>query len=207
MRAKRYMMLLVAGMAGMAGLMTCACSYLTEDLAGKAAKKSEARAQRGGDMELEKAIFGAGCFWGVEAAFREVEGVKETVVGYSGGHAANPSYKEVCSGTTGHTEVVQVLFDPEEVAYEELLDIFWKCHDPTEVNRQGPDVGSQYRSVIFYCSPEQKAAAQASKAQRDASGTYQRPVATAIEAATAFYRAEDYHQQYFEKRGRSAWSM
>jgi len=141
-------------------------------------------------MKLERAMFGAGCFWGVEAAFRKVQGVKETAVGYSGGHTANPSYEEVCSGTTGHTEVVQVLFDPGEISYEELLDIFWECHDPTEVNRQGPDVGWQYRSV-----------------KRDASGAYRRPVATAIEPAKAFYRAEDYHQQYLEKRGRSAWPM
>jgi peptide-methionine (S)-S-oxide reductase len=188
--------------AGMAGLTTCACSYLTDD--------SEATAVPeigGGAMKLERAMFGAGCFWGVEAAFRKVQGVKETAVGYSGGHTANPSYEEVCSGTTGHTEVVQVLFDPGEISYEELLDIFWECHDPTEVNRQGPDVGWQYRSVIFYYTPEQKAAAQASKAQRDASGAYRRPVATAIEPAKAFYRAEDYHQQYLEKRGRSAWPM
>lgn len=147
------------------------------------------------------ATFGAGCFWGVEAAFRRTPGVLGTAVGYAGGHTQNPTYKEVCSGRTNHAEVVQVEFDPTQVSYEQLLEVFWNSHNPTQVNRQGPDVGSQYRSVIFYHSDEQKTAAQQSKAALEASGQFNRPIATIIEAAPTFYFAEDYHQQYLEKRG------
>ena len=152
-------------------------------------------------MAMEKATFGAGCFWGVEAAFRQVKGVKATAVGYSGGHVPNPTYQMVCTDSTGHAEVAQVDYDPDEVSYDDLLKVFWESHDPTQVNRQGPDVGEQYRSVIFFHSPEQEAAARASKAQLEAGGRLRRPIATSIEPAREFWRAEEYHQQYFEKRG------
>jgi len=150
---------------------------------------------------IEKATFGAGCFWGVEAAFREVPGVVNVTVGYEGGHTENPTYQEVCTDLTGHAEVAQVEYDPEKVSYEQLLDVFWSIHDPTQVNRQGPDIGTQYRSVIFFHTPEQEQAARASKARLESSGRYRRPIATAIEPAQAFYRAEEYHQQYLAKRG------
>jgi len=150
----------------------------------------------------EKATFGAGCFWGVEAAFRQVKGVISTTVGYSGGTFKNPTYQDVCSGRTGHAEVVEVEYDPSQVSYEDLLSVFWENHDPTQLNRQGPDVGAQYRSAIFFHTPEQEAAAQASKEALQRSGRYQRPVVTEITPASEFYRAEDYHQQYLEKRGR-----
>lgn len=152
-------------------------------------------------MALEKATFGAGCFWGVEAAFRKVDGVVDTAVGYSGGHTPNPTYEDVCSHTTGHAEVVQVTFDPARVSYEELLEVFWRIHDPTQVNRQGPDIGDQYRSVIFYHSGEQRRIAEESRAALEASGRLSRPVATKIEPAQTFWRAEEYHQRYYEKRG------
>lgn len=152
-------------------------------------------------MNTEKAIFGAGCFWGVEAAFRELEGVKATRVGYSGGAYDNPSYKDVCSGRTGHAEVVEVSYDPDEVSYEELLRVFWNSHDATQVNRQGPDIGAQYRSAISFLTPEQKMAAEASKTAEENSGRYRRPIATEITPASTFWEAEDYHQQYLEKRG------
>jgi peptide-methionine (S)-S-oxide reductase len=156
---------------------------------------------------MAKAIFGAGCFWGVEAAFRQVKGVLSTEVGYSGGDFPNPTYKDVCSHGTGHAEVVEVEYDPERVSYEELLNVFWENHDPTTLNRQGPDVGTQYRSVIFYHSPEQQAAATASKENLERSGRYRRPIVTEIKPAPEFYRAEDYHQQYLEKRGLSHCSI
>ena len=149
----------------------------------------------------EIATFGAGCFWGIEANFRRVPGVLDAVSGYSGGHMENPSYKDVCTDETGHAEVVQVTFDPARVSYEKLLDTFWQMHDPTQVNRQGPDFGSQYRSAIFFHSPEQEATAKKSKAALDASGKFRRPIATEITPAGEFYRAEEYHQRYLEKRG------
>jgi peptide-methionine (S)-S-oxide reductase len=150
---------------------------------------------------MAKAIFGAGCFWGVEAAFRQVEGVLATAVGYSGGRLENPTYENVCSGRTGHAEVVEVEYDPSKVSYEKLLDVFWENHDPTTLNRQGPDVGEQYRSAIFFESPEQEAAARASKESLEKSGRYKRPIVTEIEPASTFYRAEEYHQRYLEKHG------
>ena len=153
---------------------------------------------------MEKATFGAGCFWGVEAAFRQIKGVKSTAVGYEGGSFDNPSYQDVCTDTTGHAEVVQVEYDPAQVSYEQLLDVFWSNHDPTTRNRQGPDVGSQYRSVIFCHTPEQAAAAAASKQRLEQSGTYKRPIVTEIVPAATFWRAEEYHQQYLEKRGMSS---
>ena len=149
----------------------------------------------------ERATFGAGCFWGIEAAFRRVPGVIETAVGYSGGHMRNPSYKDVCTDETGHAEVVEVTFDPAKISYEQVLDVFWKIHDPTQVNRQGPDFGAQYRTAIFFHSAEQEAAAKKSKAALEASGKFRRPIATEITAAGTFYRAEEYHQRYLEKRG------
>ncbi|MEY2508962.1 MAG: peptide-methionine (S)-S-oxide reductase [Verrucomicrobiota bacterium] len=154
-------------------------------------------------MMTEKATFGAGCFWGVEATFRSVAGVKDAAVGYAGGKTENPTYEDVCSHDTGHAEVVQVEFDPAAVSYDRLLEVFWANHNPTTLNRQGPDVGDQYRSVIFYHSPEQQAAAEASKARLDQSGRFKNPIVTVIEPAPNFYRAEDYHQRYLEKRGLS----
>ena len=149
----------------------------------------------------EIATFGAGCFWGIEAEFRRVPGVLDAAVGYSGGHTQNPSYQEVCTDTTGHAEVVQVTFDPEKVSYDQLLNVFWTIHDPTQVNRQGPDYGAQYRTAIFFHSPEQEAAAKKSKQALEASGKLRRPVATEITPAGPFWRAEEYHQRYLEKRG------
>jgi peptide-methionine (S)-S-oxide reductase len=148
-----------------------------------------------------KATFGAGCFWGVEAAFRQIKGVTSTAVGYMGGTLKNPTYKDVCTDRTGHAEVVEVEYDPSQVSYETLLNVFWENHDPTQLNRQGPDTGTQYRSAIFYHTPEQEAAARASKEALQASGKYRRPVVTEITPAAEFYRAEEYHQQYLEKRG------
>jgi peptide-methionine (S)-S-oxide reductase len=150
---------------------------------------------------MERAFFAAGCFWGVEAAFRQVDGVVETAVGYSGGRTENPSYQEVCTDRTGHAETICVEFDPAKVTYEQLLDVFWHIHDPTTRNRQGPDVGTQYRSAIFYLSPEQKRAAEASREKLATRGGLKRPIVTQIAPAGPFYRAEEYHQRYFEKNG------
>ena len=147
------------------------------------------------------ATFGAGCFWGVEAAFREVDGVASTRVGYSGGWFDNPTYQDVCSGRTGHAESVEVTYDPARVSYDQLLNVFWEVHDPTTLNRQGPDIGSQYRSVIFFHNSVEEAAARASKERLQASGKHSRDVVTEIAPAAQFWVAEDYHQQYFEKRG------
>ena len=155
-------------------------------------------------MTEKKATFGAGCFWGVEAVFRQVEGVSATEVGYAGGRTEDPTYEEVCSHTTGHAEVVQVTYEPERVSYEELLDVFWGKHDPTQLNRQGWDIGDQYRSVIFFHDEEQREAAERSKAELNASGRYRKPIATTIEPAPPFYRAEEYHQRYLEKQGRAS---
>ncbi len=150
---------------------------------------------------MEHATFAMGCFWGVEVTFRNTPGVQDAIVGYTGGHTLNPGYKEVCSDTTGHAEVVQVTFDPSKTTYRALLDVFWANHDPTTLNRQGPDIGTQYRSAIFYHSDQQKAEAEASKADMDASGRFRRPIVTEIVPAVTFYPAEDYHQRYLEKRG------
>ena len=149
------------------------------------------------------ATFGAGCFWGVEAAFRQLAGVTGTAVGYLGGSLKNPTYKDVCTGSTGHAEVVQVEYDPAKASFDDLLNVFWTNHDPTTMNRQGPDVGAQYRSAIFFHTPEQDAAAQTSKDSLQASGKIRRPIVTEITPASEFYRAEEYHQQYLEKRGLS----
>jgi len=147
------------------------------------------------------ATFGAGCFWGVEAAFRQVKGVKSTRVGYMGGTLENPTYRDVCGHQTGHAEVVEVSYDPDQVSYGDLLRVFWENHNPTQLNRQGPDVGTQYRSAIFFHDAEQETAARASKEELARSGRFTRPIVTEITPAPTFYEAEDYHQQYLEKRG------
>lgn len=150
---------------------------------------------------MEKATFAAGCFWGVESAFMEVPGVAETAVGFMGGRTENPSYKQVCYDDTGHAEVVHVTYDPSKVKYDQLLEVFWSVHDPTQLNHQGPDVGDQYRSAIFFHTPEQEAAARASKEWMEKSRRFRRSIVTKIEPATEFYRAEEYHQKYLQKRG------
>jgi peptide-methionine (S)-S-oxide reductase len=150
---------------------------------------------------MEKATFGAGCFWGVEAAFRQLPGVRSTAVGYAGGKTAKPTYRDVCTDQTGHAEVVQVEFEPAEISYERLLEVFWDVHNPTQRNRQGPDVGTQYRSVIFYHTPDQASAARASKEKLEKSNPHGRPIVTEILPAPEFWPAEEYHQQYLEKRG------
>lgn len=157
------------------------------------------KAKEAGTMET--AMFGAGCFWGVEETFRRTPGVVETAVGYAGGKTKNPTYKDVCTDETGHAEVVHVVFDPAKVTYGQLLDVFWKGHNPTTLNRQGPDYGTQYRSAIFYYSPEQQKTAQASKEKLGASGKWKRPIVTEITAAPEFWKAEDYHQKYLLNRG------
>lgn len=153
------------------------------------------------EVKTQKATFGAGCFWGVEEFFRTTKGVTATRVGYAGGEKDKPTYKEVCTDETGHAEVVEVTFDPSVITYEKLVSLFFKIHDPTQVNRQGPDYGSQYRTVIFYHSPEQKAAAEAEIKRLTDSGRYKKPIATKVQPAPTFWAAEDYHQQYFFKRG------
>jgi peptide-methionine (S)-S-oxide reductase len=155
-------------------------------------------------MNLEKATFGAGCFWGVEEHFRQIPGVVNTSVGYMGGHFPNPSYLDVCARITGHAEVVQVEYDPQQVSYEELLQVFWQIHDPTSINRQGSDRGEQYRSVIFYHTPEQRKLAQASKQRLQQVEGYDKEIVTQIEPATEYYLAEEEHQQYWEKKKRKA---
>jgi peptide-methionine (S)-S-oxide reductase len=150
---------------------------------------------------MAKATFAAGCFWGVEATFRQLPGVISTRVGYTGGNTANPTYKQVCTDTTGHAEAVEIEYDPSKLSYDKLLEVFWENHDPTQLNRQGPDWGKQYRSAIFFHSPEQEVAAKASKEQLEKSHRFSKPVVTQIVPATTFFDAEDYHQQYLEKKG------
>ena len=149
------------------------------------------------------AMFAAGCFWGVEETFRHLPGVINTEVGYSGGHVESPDYEMVCSDTTGHAEVVRLEYDPARISYRQLLEVFWQCHDPTQFNRQGPDIGSQYRSAIFYFDEQQASEAQLAKQQLQESGRFSRPVVTEVTPASTFYRAEEYHQRYLEKRGLS----
>lgn len=151
------------------------------------------------DAKMEKAIVAGGCFWGVEALFQELDGVIDTTVGYTGGHTENPTYRDICGHGTGHAEGVEVVYDPDQVTYEEILAYFWRLHDPTTMNRQGPDVGDQYRSAIFYLSAEQKAAAE--KVQSEAQKNWKKPIVTEIVPATIFYPAEDYHQDYSKKHG------
>jgi peptide-methionine (S)-S-oxide reductase len=185
--------LLLATVLATLGLVSCAAN-----VAAPIPSRKEASAA------MEKATFGAGCFWGVEAAFRQIKGVSSTAVGYEGGTLENPSYQDVCTHRTGHAEVVQIEYDPAQVSYERLLEVFWSSHDPTTRNRQGPDVGTQYRSVIFYHTPQQRDAALASKQWLQRSVAYRNPIVTAILPATTFWRAEDYHQQYLEKHGLSS---
>lgn len=153
---------------------------------------------------MEKATFGAGCFWGIEAAFRKIDGVTNTTVGYMGGNLENPTYEDVCTDKTGHVEVVQIDFDPTKISYEDLLEQFWDIHDPTQLNKQGPDIGIQYKSVIFYHNNQQKKIAENSKKKLENSSKYKNPVVTEIIKAKKFYRAEEYHQQYLEKKGASS---
>src|ERR1700733_1666141 len=153
------------------------------------------------ELIMAKAIFAAGCFWGVEATFRQIPGVIATRVGYTGGQKSNPTYEDVCTDRTGHAEAVEVEYDPTKVSYQKLLDTFWENHDPTQLNRQGPDWGAQYRSAIFFTTPEQETAALASKESLEKSRRYSKPIATQIAPAVTFFPAEDYHQQYLEKRG------
>jgi peptide-methionine (S)-S-oxide reductase len=152
-------------------------------------------------MSHQTATFGAGCFWGVEVTFRNVEGVLNAEVGYMGGEVDNPTYEQVCTDRTGHAEIVHVTFDPDKVSFEELLEVFWENHDPTQLNRQGPDVGRQYRSAVFYHDEAQRRAAEASRNALDASGRFNRPIVTTLEPASTFWKAEEYHQRYLEKRG------
>ncbi|MGM0370220.1 MAG: peptide-methionine (S)-S-oxide reductase MsrA [Bacillota bacterium] len=149
---------------------------------------------------MKRAIFAAGCFWGVEADFKKVDGVVDTTVGYTGGETANPSYEEVCTGETGHAEAVKVNYDSQQVSYLDLLDVFWNNHNPTTLNREGVDIGSQYRSAIFYTTPKQQQLAQQSKQELNDSGEYEQPIVTEIVAATDFYKAEEYHQDYLDKQ-------
>jgi peptide-methionine (S)-S-oxide reductase len=155
-------------------------------------------------MAEQKATFGAGCFWGIQAAFDRVKGVTSTAVGYMGGTLDHPTYRDVCGHKTGHAEVVEVSYDPDVVSYYQLLEVFWSAHDPTTLNRQGPDVGDQYRSVIFYHSEEQRAAAVTSKTEQDRSGRYKRPIVTQVVPTSTFWKAEEYHQKYLEKHGRAS---
>lgn len=154
-------------------------------------------------MATHKATFAAGCFWGIESAFRRLPGVRAAAVGYSGGHLPNPTYEDVCTGRTGHAEVVEVEYDDAETSYEALLAAFWQMHDPTTLNRQGPDVGTQYRSAIFFHTPEQEQSALAARERMEKSGAFPRPIVTEITAAGPFYRAEEYHQRFLEKRGQA----
>lgn len=166
--------------------------------AGRNSEKQKKENKMTLENNLQTATFGSGCFWCTEAIFDRVEGVKSVTSGYSGGTVANPSYKQVCTGTTGHAEVIQLTFDPKKVSYDELLEIFWKTHDPTTLNRQGADVGTQYRSVIFYHNEEQKNKAEKYKAELDKAGIWKNPIVTQIVPFTNFYEAEDYHQEYYE---------
>lgn len=150
---------------------------------------------------MKTATFGAGCFWGIEESFRKIDGVVETAVGYAGGSLEDPTYEQVCTGSTGHAEVVQVRYDPEQVSYDQLLEVFWEIHNPTQLNRQGPDIGTQYRSVIFVHDSEQETTARASLERKALEDRWDKPIVTSIEPAAPFYRAEEYHQHYFEKHG------
>ena len=151
---------------------------------------------------MEKATFAAGCFWGIETAYRRLEGVLDVAVGYEGGSTDNPSYQDVCTGQTGHAEVVEVDYDPVKISYDELLEVFWNIHDPTTLNRQGPDIGTQYRSAIFFHNEDQKKKAELSKSSKQSEGAYPDGIVTEITPHETFYRAEEYHQRYFEKMGR-----
>ncbi len=203
MRARRmhglvFSILFAAGLCGIAVQAATAPVYRLKE-GSPVMERLDAREAK----TLPKAMFGAGCFWGVESAFREVNGVVETAVGYSGGITENPTYGEVCSHTTGHAEVVLITYDPDRVSYEALLDVFWRIHDPTQLDRQGPDIGDQYRSAVFTFNEAQRKAAEASEEKLRKSGAFgKRQIVTEITPATPFYRAEEVHQQYWEKSGR-----
>lgn len=186
----------------LASVVACVAACRPQASAPGTAQAAEQTQEKSTNMET--ATFGAGCFWGVEAAFRKLPGVHSTAVGYCGGNLDRPTYKDVCTDQTGHAEAVQIEFDPAKITYTQLLDAFFSLHDPTTVNRQGPDLGTQYRSVIFYHSPQQQAAAEAAKAALDRSGKLSRSVVTQIVPAAPFWRAEEYHQRYLEKRGLSS---
>ena len=190
-----------AAWAMVLALAACGVPAVAAPEADAEARAVERTPETQGDEKMAEAMFGAGCFWSVEVAFRNTEGVVDVAVGYSGGHKDDPTYQEVCTGNSGHAEVVHVKYDPEAVSYETLLETFWGCHDPTQLNRQGPDIGSQYRSAIFYYTEEQRAIAEASKKALDESGAFGRPIVTEITEASTFWRGEEYHQRYLEKRG------
>ncbi|MDQ7798549.1 MAG: peptide-methionine (S)-S-oxide reductase MsrA [Candidatus Edwardsbacteria bacterium] len=172
-----------------------------QDNKGKGGSQTRPDNTKAKDKKMETAIFAAGCFWGVEADFQKLKGVASTEVGYTGGHTQDPSYQQVCTDTTGHAEAIRLTYDPAVISYDDLLKVFWENHNPTTPNRQGPDVGSQYRSAVFYTTPEQQKAALASKEKLDRSDKYSRPIVTEITKAGEFYRAEEYHQQYYRKKG------
>jgi len=184
----------------------CSQSKMAKEMNSPKERKSAGQTapEAGSAAACQKATFAAGCFWGVEAAFRQTKGVLSTSVGYTGGHFENPTYRDVCSDTTGHAEAVEVIYDPTQVSYEQLLELFWKIHDPTTPNRQGPDIGSQYRSAIFCHSESQLKQAKASKQKLESSGRFARPLVTQISPASVFYCAEEYHQRYLEKHGRAS---
>jgi peptide-methionine (S)-S-oxide reductase len=182
-----------------AGIALISLFLLSRSSAGEGGKRATTLAERTEGMKLETATFAAGCFWHVEDTFRTVEGVVSTEVGFEGGKTDHPTYPDVCTDRTGHAEVVKIQYDPSRISYRKLLEAFFQLHDPTTVDRQGPDVGTQYRSVIFYASPEQKEQAYAFKSDLEKSGKYGRPIATGIVPASTFWRAEEYHQQYYEK--------
>lgn len=203
--AIKFSFLLVAALIILGGTIGCDKAPANTAQAGSQTTLSPGKTTTKGDTEkMEKATFAGGCFWGVEAAFRQLKGVSATAVGYMGGHTENPTYKDVCRGDTYHAEVVQVEFDPEKISYATLLETFWNSHNPTTLNRQGPDIGTQYRSVIFTHSPEQeKLARESLQAEQNQPGYKDRPIVTRIQPAETFNLAEDYHQQYLEKRGLS----
>jgi peptide-methionine (S)-S-oxide reductase len=206
MTIRAHMLVMTPAAIAACALAVAGCTDRETNAMSQSQRQGQYDANQPAGQARQVATFAAGCFWGVEAAFRQLEGVTATAVGYTGGHVDEPGYKLVCTDTTGHAEAVRVEFDPEQVTYRDLLAVFWKAHDPTQVNRQGPDVGTQYRSAIFYHDDEQKHLAEQSKADLEASGRLSRPVATEIAPADTFWLAEDYHQQYLEKRGRTSCS-
>ena len=185
-----FLVLVVAGVGLLVAQPSCTRYSPAAQMAGTEEKE---------ERKMEKAMFAAGCFWGVESIFQQIDGVVDTTVGYTGGTTDSPTYREVCSKDTGHAEAIEIVYDPAKVSYEKLLDIFWRAHDPTTLNRQGPDIGTQYRSVVFYYTPEQKAVAE--KAMAEAQKKWKKPIVTQLVSGGVFYPAEAYHQDYFEKKG------
>jgi peptide-methionine (S)-S-oxide reductase len=197
---KQYSMKLIftSALVALATLMSCAQKQKEKK---NISKDMTTNTNGTVNTATDTATFGTGCFWCTEAIFQQLEGVEKVTSGYGGGHVANPSYKEVCNGTTGHAECIQVIYDPKKITYDELLEVFWQTHDPTTLNRQGNDVGTQYRSVVFYHNNEQKEKAEHYKAELDKSGAFNNPIVTEITAFTNFYPAENYHQDYYEQNG------